>query len=197
VPGATARGAVYADRVPTVAHREIVPVEASGLLLRPFRPTDTTDLLAAFADEQILRWNPGPGTPEGVAEFMAGRNDWSGADHASWAVADDTDRLTGSVSLHHIDLDQADCEIGYWVAPWARGRRHAVRSVLAATRFAFTAMGLHRVYLYHAVENAGSCAVAGAAGFVHEGTLRQSYRYADGVYHDEHLHGVLEGDLGG
>jgi len=46
------------------------------------------------------------------------------------------------------------------------------------------------------VENGGSCAVALAAGFRHEGTLRESYRYADGVHHDEHLHGLLARDLG-
>lgn len=28
-----------------------------------------------------------------------------------------------------------------------------------------------------------------------QGTLRQSYRYADGTYHDEHLHAMLAGDL--
>ncbi len=60
---------------------------------------------------------------------------------------------------------------------------------------AFDELGLHRVYLYHAVENPGSCGVARAAGFVQEGTLRQSYRYADGAYHDEHLHALLSTDL--
>mgnify|MGYP006320738725 FL=1 len=39
--------------------------------------------------------------------------------------------------------------------------------------------------------------MATAAGFVHEGTLRQSYRYPDGRYHDEHLHGILASDLTG
>jgi hypothetical protein len=42
--------------------------------------------------------------------------------------------------------------------------------------------------------NSGLCAVARAAGFVHEGTLRESFRYADGIYHDEHVHGLLAAD---
>lgn len=125
---------------------------------------------------------------------MARRNDWSQADHASWAVADDADRLVGSVSVYKINPDQADAEIGYWVAPWARRKGHATRAVVAASRFAFAQLGLHRLYLYHAVENHASCAVARAAGFAHEGTLRESFRYADGFYHNEHLHGLLAGD---
>ncbi len=39
--------------------------------------------------------------------------------------------------------------------------------------------------------------MATAAGFMHEGTLRQSYRYPDGRYHDEHLHGILASDVTG
>ncbi len=174
---------------------ELVRVEAAGLLLRSYQPTDMADLLAAFSDEDIARWNPGPTSPEPAAEFMTSRNDWSGARHASWAVADPSDRLIGSVSLHKIDPDQADAEIGYWIAPWARRRGHGTRSVVAASRFAFAQLGLHRVYLYHAVENPGSCRVARAAGFVQEGTLRQSFRYSDGVYHDEHLHALLSSDV--
>jgi len=180
--------------VPVTDKNELVRVEAPGLLLRGFEPTDAADLLAAFADEDIARWNPGPVGPEGAATFMADRNDWTG-NHASWAVADTSDRLIGSVSLHKIDPDQADAEIGYWIAPWARRRGQATGSVLAAAGFAFEQLGLHRVYLYHAVENPGSCGVARSAEFVHEGTLRQSYRYADGIYHDEHLHALLSSDV--
>ena len=39
-----------------------------------------------------------------------------------------------------------------------------------------------------------SCRVAEIAGFGLEGRLRQSYRYPDGVYHDEHLHARLASD---
>ena len=172
----------------------LVRVEALGVVLREYVPGDGPDLLVAFADKEIARWNPGPSGPETAAEFMGRRNDWSESNHASWAVADASDRLVGSVSIHKIDPDQADAEIGYWVAPWARRKGHATRAVMAASRFAFSELGLHRLYLYHAVDNPGSCAVARAAGFVHEGTLRESFRYADAAYHDEHLHGRLAGD---
>lgn len=173
-----------------------VRLEACGVVLREYRPSDELDLILAFADEEIARWNPGPPGPDAAGEFLRRRNDWSGSDHASWAVADARDRLVGSVSLHKIDVDQADAEIGYWVAPWGRRKGHATEAVMAASRFAFAQLGLHRLYLYHAVDNSGSCAVAHAAGSVHEGTLRKSFKYADGAYHDEHLHGLLAADIG-
>lgn len=169
----------------------LLRVQEPGLVLRAYARGDAADLAAAFADEEIARWNPGPSGPDAVAEFMASRNDWSTGGHASWAVADDAGRLVGSVSVHRIDPDQADAEIGYWVAPWARGKGYATAAVRAAARVAFGRIGLHRLYLFHAVENLGSCSVARAAGFTHEGTTRQSYRYPDGEYHDEHLHGLL------
>lgn len=169
-------------------------VEAFGVVLRPYGPADRDDLLAAFADPDIARWNPGPTGDRGVEEFVERRNDWSPGDHASWAVADPSDRLVGSVSVHRIDVDQADAEIGYWVAPWARRQGFGTRGVRAAAQFAFGPLRLHRLYLHHAVDNPGSCAVARSAGFELEGTLRESYRYPDGEFHDEHLHGRLAGD---
>ena len=183
--------------MPSTPITKLQSLEAPGLLLRAFRDDDLEDLRTAFADEGIARWNPGPSDDEGIATFMSGRNDWSEGDHASWAVADSSDRLIGSVSVHKIDHDQTDAEIGYWVAPWARGQGVATRAVVAATGFAFDQIGLHRVYLFHSVDNHGSCGVARAAGFQLEGITRQSYRYADGRFHDEHLHGLLADDITG
>lgn len=171
-----------------------VEVPAEGLSLRAWRGSDADDLRAAFADPDIARWNPGPQGPDAAADFIRERNDWSSGSHVSWAVAEPGGRLLGSVSVWKIDPDQADAEAGYWVAPWARRRRVGTRSLGAAASYVFTERGLHRLYLYHAVDNLGSCGVAHAAGFSLEGTLRQSYRYADGNYHDEHLHARLRTD---
>jgi RimJ/RimL family protein N-acetyltransferase len=169
-------------------------LRADGLVLQPFTEADVDRLSLAFSDPDIQRWNPGPQTTAEVREWMDSRNDWSADDHASWAVSDSDDALLGSVSIHRIDADQADAEIGYWVAPWARGRRVGAQSVTLAVDYAFAQLQLHRIYLFHAVDNVASCRVATAAGFRLEGELRQSHRYADGRYHDEHLHARLAAD---
>lgn len=172
-------------------------VRRGGVWLRPFGLDDVPALQAAFADDDVLTWNPGPALSEGVsavASWLQERNDWSDGSHASWAISDPSRSLLGSVSLYKIDAEQSDAEVGYWVAPWARGRGLAARAVAAATEFGFAELHLHRLHLFHAVQNVASCRVAEAAGFVLEGRLRQSYRYSDGAYHDEHLHARLSSD---
>jgi RimJ/RimL family protein N-acetyltransferase len=174
-----------------------VRLAGDGLELRPFTHADLPALLAAFADPDIARWNPGPAgpdLPEAVGKWMGRRNDWSDGDHASWAVADRRTGLLGSVSLHRIDPAQGDAEIGYWIAPWARGQHRGSLAVGIAARYAFDTLGLRRLFLYHAVDNPASCRVAVTAGFQLEGTLRQSHTYADGHVHNEHLHARLASD---
>jgi RimJ/RimL family protein N-acetyltransferase len=174
--------------------RALERVAGGFVVLRAFEDADVPQLLAAFNDPEIARWNAGPTEVDAVLRWMRDRNDWAPGDHASWAVAEASGTLVGSVSLHRLDRDQADAEVGYWTAPWARRRGVATAALALATSYAFGPLGLHRVYLYHAVENPGSCVVAECAGFRHEGTLRQSYLYGDGRYHDEHLHGRLADD---
>jgi RimJ/RimL family protein N-acetyltransferase len=184
--------------VPPVVPPPIEPVEltAGSLLLRPWREDDADAYWAALQDPPMRVWNgSGVDSRDAVAALLARRRDWSGGDHASWAVVDpDTGELLGSVSLHRIDRAEGDAEIGYWTAPAVRGRGIAVRAVDAACGWGFTALGLHRVQLFHAVENTGSARVAEKAGFTLEGRLRQSHTYGDGLRHDELLWGRLADD---
>ena len=163
------------------------------MALREFREDEVDDLVTIFADPAILAWNTGPSTREQVVEWMRHRNDRLSPDHLSWAVEHEG-RLAGSVSLFHIDRDQGDAELGYWVAPWARRRGVGTAALAAASAVGFTTLVLRRLFLFHAVENLASCGVASAAGFLVEGTLRESHRYGDGRHHDEHLHGRLATD---
>jgi RimJ/RimL family protein N-acetyltransferase len=169
---------------------------AGGLLLRPWRDDDGPAVWAALQDPEIRLWNgAGSTSPEDVAALLARRVDWSAGDHASFAITDAASAaLLGSISLHSIDPVQGDAEIGYWTVPAARGRGVATRAVVAVCRWAFPALGLDRIELLHAVENVASGRVAAAAGFICEGRLRRSFRYGDGVKHDELLWSLLSDD---
>ena len=93
-----------------------------------------------------------------------------------------------------MDRVQDDGEIGYWIAPTARGRGLAGLAAETACRWAFTVLGLHRIQFFHAVENVASARVAEKAGFTCEGQLRESHRYGDDLRHDERLWARLATD---
>jgi RimJ/RimL family protein N-acetyltransferase len=173
-----------------------IPVEllAGPFPLRPWRTDDVDAVWAALQDPQTVLWNGGGVTSrDEAAALVARRADWTSGDHASWAVLD-RDVVIGSVSLHSIDPAQGDAEVGYWTVLAARGRGVATLAVDAACRWAFAALPVDRIELCHAVENLGSARVAEKAGFTQEGRLRRSYRYGDGVKHDELLWARLADD---
>nr|WP_221203757.1 GNAT family N-acetyltransferase [Modestobacter versicolor] len=164
------------------------------MLLRPWRADDVDAVWAAFQDPDLRRWNAtGSSHRDAVLALLARRADWTGGDHCSWAVVA-ADQLVGSMSLHQIDREQAEGEVGYWTVAAARGRGIAARAADAACRWAFGTLELDRVQLYHAVENTASGRVAAKAGFTCEGRLRRSHRYGDGVRHDELLWSRLSDD---
>jgi RimJ/RimL family protein N-acetyltransferase len=178
---------------------EPVEIAAGRFQLRPPSPSESADALAMLLDPDIEQWNPGPDRTRldlAEAEAWCRRGaDWSDGSHATFSILEaTTGRLLGNVSLHKIDREQRDGEIGYRVAPWARGQGVATAGLVAVSRWAFGALDLVRLEAYHAVANVASCRVAEKAGFRWEGTLRQSYVYGDGQRCDEHLHARLASD---
>ena len=63
-------------------------------------------------------------------------------------------------------------EVGCCVVPAARGRGIATGTLRALTDWAFAELGLGRVQVFVGVENPAALALAEAAGFRREGTLR-------------------------
>jgi RimJ/RimL family protein N-acetyltransferase len=181
-----------------------VEVAGDGLRLRPSSDTDAQFLLDAMDDPGVSRWNPltidgHPIASLADAERLNARfADWSGGPrgrHCSWVIcADDDDKGLGRVSFYDIDDVSSSAGVGYWVAPAARGRGLGARAVRLAASWVYPTLSLRRIELFHAVDNPASCAVARAAGFALEGTLRASYRYGDGELHDEHAHARLAED---
>jgi len=175
---------------------EGVEITAGALHLRPFRPTDVDAIEPLITEPQIAQWSPFRRT--GTARDDAIRYIERAMDPATgtgFAVVDATSgELLGGTALYGLDRDAGLGELGYWTVPAARGQGVAPRAAGATARWAFGALGLDRIELWHAVENTASCRVAEAIGFRHELNARESYRYGDGVRHDEHLHGRLATD---
>jgi RimJ/RimL family protein N-acetyltransferase len=182
----------------TLCGMEPVVLVAPGLRLRPWRADDASAVLPALRDPAIARWNPVDRPDPDLAtaqEWVRDRGDWTSSEHASFAVIAAADGLLlGSVSLYKIDHVHHNAEIGYWTVPRVRGRGIATTALGLVARWGFDTAALHRVQLFHAVDNPASCRVATKAGFLLEGMPRESYSYGDGQLHNEHLHGRLATD---
>ncbi len=174
---------------PTPA-RTPTTVAGEHVTLRGWTSADAAQVAAACSDPLIALWNPLTGS---AADWCLARADWSDGTHASWAVVAATGPagVLGSISLFHLDHVQETAEVGFWVSPPHRGHGVASAALQLASDYALTELGVSRVELFHAVENAGSCRTATTAGYALEGRHRASHRYGDGRWHDEHTHALL------
>lgn len=140
--------------------RYSLPHDRRGHLGPPQTTTEIEAMIDAFAD--TLRASATTRRPSGVAlaitdarsgelAGMCGIDDWSNEDVA---------------------------QIGYWLAPGARGRGYATRALILLTRWLFE-LGAARVFLTIVAGNVASVQVARRAGFVHEGTMRSHNVWQD------------------
>ncbi len=191
-----ARLATDAGALPRIG-RTPVAIDAGDLALRPWAEEDAEQLLAAVADPLIARWNPRLPLPDidAARGWLASRaTGWAGGEACSWKVVDAaTGELRGSMGLRYIDPIDRAAVASYWTVAGARGRGVAPAALTAATDWAFTELGMHRVTLAHVLANEASCRVATKAGFRLEATIRDSCLLRDG-FSDEHLHARLASD---
>lgn len=111
----------------------------------------------------------------------------------------DRDTVLGAVGLS-VDGAERSGDLGYWVAPEARGRGVATRSGRLLCRLGFEHLGLGYVGLMAAAPNGASNAVARRLGFTLEGTRRRAM--IDGPSGDPtaqrcdgNIFGLLPGEL--
>ncbi|MEU8422854.1 GNAT family N-acetyltransferase [Micromonospora sp. NPDC048835] len=155
---------------------EPVEITEDGVLLRPWRETDADAVHRACQDPDIQRWTtvPRPYRPEHAHGFVTemSRKAWAEGTGAPFAVCDpSTGEVWGSAGLISIDKDGTG-EVGYWTAPWARGRGVMTRATRAVARWSFDSLGLRRLIWQAEVGNHASRLVALRAGFRVDGRLR-------------------------
>ncbi|BCB85023.1 GNAT family N-acetyltransferase [Phytohabitans suffuscus] len=154
-------------------------INAQGLVLRPWRAEDAEAVHRACQDPAIQRWTrvPSPYLPEHARYFVTrlAPAAWREGTGAPFAVVDpDSGDLLASCGLVTIDRVLSSAEVGYWTAPWARGRGVATRATRAVARWAFESLGLRRVVWQAEIGNHASRLAALRAGFRVEGYLRMA-----------------------
>jgi RimJ/RimL family protein N-acetyltransferase len=154
------------------------PVLGGALVtLRPWRSSDRDAVFTACQDPDIQRWTtvPSPYLHEHAAGFVDGyaKEQWVTRRGTPFCIASTgDDEVLGSCDVFSIDTKNLVAEMGYWVAPWARGQGVASQAVGILSGWAMGDIGLGRLELLIRPDNAASRAVAERAGGVFEGILR-------------------------
>ncbi|HET6878390.1 MAG TPA: GNAT family N-acetyltransferase [Jatrophihabitans sp.] len=153
---------------------ELDEVQLNGprLLLRDWRWDDAEDVHRIMQDPSMHEFLalPVPYTLDAARRFVTelgheGRRDGTGLGGA--VVERETGRLVGAAALRIA----ADGEIGFWIAPEARGHGYAAEATRMLTDWAF-GHGLGRVRMLADVRNLASIRTALRAGLSFEGVGR-------------------------
>jgi RimJ/RimL family protein N-acetyltransferase len=159
---------------------------------------DTPKVVEACRDPDIVRYTR---VPENYDEATA--REWAeesrrlmhaGSGIHLLIVDATTDELLGSIGIHEIDHDERRCEMGYWLARWARGRGAMTRAVRLLSSWAFESLPVDKITIHVQPENAPSRAVAERSGYEFEGVLR-SHTIINGERRDMASYSLLSGDL--
>lgn len=145
-------------------------LEVGELLLRPATIADRSDVVAILSStDGIAAWTrvPYPYTGAHFDEFLSGS--WTDEATCDYLI-ERTGRIVGAIGAR-LDESTATAELGYWLAPEARGSGIATRAGRRLCAVLFAA-GCERIEALVVAGNTPSAGVLSRLGFSLEGTRR-------------------------
>ena len=173
-------------------------IDDETVRLRLRADADTPAVIEACQDPEVIRWTRVPeryderAAEEWVSESNRQRERGEGL-HLVIADAS-SDAFLGSIGIHRIDRIEGRCDIGYFLAPWARGRGVMIGAVRMLSGWIFETLPVERIEITIEPGNAASRAVAERAGYELEGILR-SHTQIKGTRRDMAIYSLLRGEL--
>jgi RimJ/RimL family protein N-acetyltransferase len=125
-----------------------------------------------------------------LARYEEGRRDGT---REAFAIVDDEGGFLGLALVPQIDRETRTAELGYVVAPAARGRGVASEALRQLSAWAVAELGIFRLELLISVDNAASKRVAEKCGYICEGVLR-SFHVKQDVREDTEIWSRLATD---
>jgi RimJ/RimL family protein N-acetyltransferase len=165
--------------------------------LEPLAQTHAADFVELIKDSDVKRFTLVPSAADGafvrdwLGRYEAGWLDGSRAGFCIRTAADGA--FAGFAAIVRLDLDTREGEIGYMVAPAARGRGVSVRAVELLSRWGFDELALERLELRIDVANTASERVAVRAGYARDGILRNVH-FKEGLRGDTAVWSRLRGE---
>lgn len=163
----------------TASTREPVVLTGSRVVLSVPGVADIDQVAELCTDPSIARWTtvPSPYSRDNAEAFVLDvvPAAWLSGSSCTWAIREESDgELIGMIGLDGIRDGEA--ELGFWLAPDARGRGLMSAAVALVVDHAFapapSGLDLDRLVWRAFVGNAASASVARRAGFRFEGTRR-------------------------
>ncbi|WP_412541747.1 GNAT family N-acetyltransferase [Longispora sp. K20-0274] len=166
-------------------------IRTDSFVLRAWRDTDAHQVFLACQDPEIQRWTrvPVPYLREHAVGFV------TGVSSGSFGIFGHDGELYGSIGVVGQDIEARSAEIGYWVAPAARGRGVATAALRLVCRWAVDTLGVQRLEWRARAGNLPSRLVAERAGFTIEGVQRAAMVDRAGEPADCVVGGLLPADL--
>jgi RimJ/RimL family protein N-acetyltransferase len=176
---------------------ERVELTDGRIRLRSPRPQDVPDIVEACQDPEQVRWTTIPqpyGTAEAEYFLQLVEQGWESGRSAIFFIStsEHGDRYCGAIDLR--PDTEGGAEVGFAVAPWARGSGVCTSALRLVCRWGFGTLGLGRVEWLAHVGNDASRRVAEKVGFQYEGVLRSKCAQR-GQRFDAWCAGLLPGEL--
>jgi RimJ/RimL family protein N-acetyltransferase len=174
------------------AHTRLV---TRRLILQPLTRRHAGEVHQAIVRSRpaLRRWLPFAARQRGEDTLAFIRRTARHPSHRVWGIwersdAGDADRAhrgparvgpalyCGTIGLHGVDRDQAIGTLGYWIRTSRAGSGYATEAAAAVLLWAFGPLGLERLSVQAAPENAASLRVIVKLGFAREGVMRQAQK---------------------
>jgi RimJ/RimL family protein N-acetyltransferase len=179
------------------------PVEGlsdGSIRLRLRADSDTPAIVAACQDPEISRWTRVPDSYDeaAAAEWAAeSARQQEAGEGLHVVIADaESDEFLGSIGVHNVNRTEGRCDIGYFLAPEARGRGVMTGEVRLLSVWVFESLPVERIESTIEPANAATRAVAERAGYSFEGILR-SHTVIKGRRRDMAMYSLLRDELHG
>jgi len=150
-------------------------VTQQQIRLEPFAEHHLPAIPDLLADPDVQRFTRVPvPAPADFPRTWLGRYQQGRRDKTSeaFAIVDPGEAFCGLALAVSIDREAREAELGYVVAPAARGRGVATEALRLLTRWAFAELDALRLELLIGADNEPSKLVARRCGYVREGVLR-------------------------
>jgi ribosomal-protein-alanine N-acetyltransferase len=151
------------------------------LILRPFEISDADTVQELAGDIHIADTTLNIPHPyeDGMAEVFIAEVKQRYEDEVSFESAIELttlNRLIGAIGLINISKRYQTAELGYWIGKpyWNKG--YGSQAAEKIVEFAFSNLGLHKVYACHFKRNKASARLMQKIGMKYEGTFKEHVR---------------------